>query len=277
MTLPSEVEALALLGWRLYPASRSSKAARFAGATDRATHDLDVLARWHREFGASNWRVVMQGSEIWALDVDRPGADHAGDGFAWMAKRVGKHGALPIGPRTRSGGGGAALVFRDAGHPICRRTGWPVPGLDPRHGRLTITVPPSIHIRTRQPYRWERGRAPWECPLPTAPDWLLAAMKPPPERPVPPVRAFAASEIATRAYEGAVGRVEAASGGRNDTLNRSAFTLGRWIAAGHLSEDDCAAALYRAARAIGLDHAEARDTIRSGLRSGRRKPMVIVP
>ena len=41
-----------------------------------------------------------------------------------------------------------------------------------------MTVPPSIHVRTRRPYRW--AVAPWDVSLPDAPAWLLKAVAPPP-------------------------------------------------------------------------------------------------
>lgn len=274
MSLPVEIENLALLGWRMYPASRHSKAACFKGATDLATTDLDTLEMWHRQYGPCNWRVVMSGSGIWALDVDRPSADHAADGFKVMRRWVEQHGPLPECPRTRSGGGGAALIFRDAGHPICRRTGYPKPGLDPRHGRLTITVPPSIHLTTRAAYRWDR--APWDCSLPVAPDWLLDAVKPPPEAAPMVVHRVAASGVAERTFTRAVASVRGAGdGGRNAALNRAAFWLGQWVGAGELSEADCSHSLANAAREIGLDPHEIKATILSGLKRGKQNPMEI--
>lgn len=88
LALPSGVERLALLGWRLHPSSRFSRAACIRGAAQAATCDLDQLARWSREFPGCNWRVVMEGSGVWALDVDAPGPDHAADGIAALAALV---------------------------------------------------------------------------------------------------------------------------------------------------------------------------------------------
>jgi hypothetical protein len=45
------------------------------------------------------------------------------------------------------------------------------------------------------------------------------------------------------------------------------------IGAGLLGEMEAVEALYGAARQAGLDHVETRDTIRSGISSGRRNPM----
>src|SRR3954453_9976398 len=95
-----------------------------------------------------------------------------------LAGLVKQHGPIPPRPMTRSGGGGLALFFRHRGEAIHGATGWPVPGIDPRRGKLSVTVPPSIHIRTRRPYAW--AVAPWEVSPPDAPGWLLKAVTPPP-------------------------------------------------------------------------------------------------
>jgi hypothetical protein len=164
MTLQPDIERLALLGWRLHPSSRYSRAACIKSATDIATCDLEQLERWSTEFPGCNWRVVMDGSGIWALDVDAPGPDHAADGIKVLAELVALHGPMPPRPSTRSGGGGFALFFLHRGEPIAGGTGTPAPGLDPRRGRQTVTVPPSIHHRSRHPYPWIVP--PWEVPPP---------------------------------------------------------------------------------------------------------------
>src|SRR5689334_23983188 len=80
-----DIERLALLGWRLAPASSYSRAACIKDAATLATHDLDHIEMWARQFPGCNWRVAMQGSGIWALDVDRRSPDHAADGFAVLS------------------------------------------------------------------------------------------------------------------------------------------------------------------------------------------------
>lgn len=61
-------------------------------------------------------------------------------------------------------------------------------------------------------------------------------------------------------------------GGRNDQLNRSAFSLGTLIAAGLLDEVDVTRELREAAEAVGLEPDEIQDTLRSGLAAGKQKP-----
>lgn len=61
-------------------------------------------------------------------------------------------------------------------------------------------------------------------------------------------------------------------GGRNDQLNRSAFSVGTLIGAGILDEVDATRQLREAAEAVGLDAEEIQDTLRSGLAAGKQKP-----
>jgi hypothetical protein len=68
-----------------------------------------------------------------------------------------------------------------------------------------------------------------------------------------------------------------ASGGRNDGLNRAAWTLGHWIAAGALDQSTVEEGLYAAAEQNGLvaDDGERQrwSTIRSGLSAGLQQPI----
>jgi hypothetical protein len=69
----------------------------------------------------------------------------------------------------------------------------------------------------------------------------------------------------------------AAPGGRNAALNRAAWTLGRWVAAGALAQSDVEDELYAAAECNGLvadDGArQCWATIRSGLSAGLQQPI----
>ncbi len=269
--LPRDVVRLAELGWRLCPSSATSRAACFEGALDAATTNLAVLEAWAYQYPCCNWRAVMAGSMIWCLDIDRPSASHEADGFAAMARLISANTPLPSRPTSRSGGGGCALFFRDGGHPVRGKSGWPEPGLDPRAGRLTITVPPSTHTTTGNPYRWLC--APWELAPPLAPAWLLAAVAPPPEPPRAPFPFVATTDRAFRRLRRAVEAVVSARPGvRNDTLNAQAFAVARHVASGMLGESEAVEALYGAACHAGLDRTEARNTIRSGFRGGLKHP-----
>lgn len=271
--IPPEIEAVALLGWAVYPCSRSSKAGRFAGATDAATCDLDIIAGWCEEFGRSNWRVVFGPSGIWGIDIDAPSANHAANGILAMRDLTTRHGPLPIGPVSRSGGGGYAVFFKHNGEPIIGKTGYPAPGIDPRRGRLSVTIPPSIHVTTKRPYVWVRP--PWEIDAPTAPAWLLEAVKPPPERPYNPTPILSegdkARNYAVAALRHAIARVATAPAGQaNDTLNRESYAMARFLRDGHVSEGEIRDCLLAGARARAIPLREAIATIDSGLKARER-------
>jgi Bifunctional DNA primase/polymerase, N-terminal len=277
MSLHPDLERVALLGWRLHPASQYSRAACIKQAAELATCDLDRLEQWSFEFPGCNWRVVLGGSGIWALDVDVPSPDHAADGMKALADLVTAQGRpIPPRPMTRSGGGGWALFFKHDGEPIAGRTGTPAPGIDPRRGRLTVTVPPSLHLRTRQPYRWLT--APWEVNPPPAPEWLLKLVAPPPEPSIPEAPRMAyygqrGRHYAVGALRRAVEQVAAAPAGqRNCTLNRATWSIcRRFVADGLLQPSEIAEALAHAARVAGLDRMEVQQTLTSALASGTRR------
>ena len=272
MTLPEDIERLALIGWRMAPSTtNANRKGCIKDSVARATHDLNQLARWAREFPACGWRVFCEGSGVWALDLDIPGPDHAADGVAAFAAMAAEHGPVPQRPTIRTGGGGLCLVFQHRGEPIHGKTGWPVAGMDPRRGRLSFTVPPSIHHRTRRPYRW--AIAPWSCNPPPAPDWLLRAVAPPPEPPRPAIPRVATTDLARKVLWRAVNTVSGTTeGGRNDVLNRAGYGVARFVAAGLLGEREALEALYAAARQTGLPHLEIKATLQSAFRSGFRKP-----
>lgn len=261
-----DIERVALLGWRVAPASRSSKASCIKEATEKATCHLEQIEEWTSQFPACNWRVYMTGSNIWALDCDIP-PGHAHDGIKGLSDLVKTHGDLPPRPMFRSGGGGLGLFFKHTDEKIIGEAGHPAPGIDPRRGRQSQTIPPSIHIATRQPYRWIS--APWEINPPKAPDWLLSLVKPKPE-PSYKIPVDSTDAARSRLYRAASDIMLAAEGGRNALLNAKAYSVGKMIGAGLLGQQEAVEALYGAARTIGLEHHEIKATIQSGIMSGIR-------
>lgn len=272
MSLHPDIERVALLGWRCVPVT-PRRSGFWKGYINDATTDLDTLERWARAYPRCNWSVIPEGSGVWALDVDVPSDDHMADGTAWLRAMVERHGQLPRGPHGRSGGGGHLFVFRDTGAPIKRQSGYPAPGIDPRAARVQFTIAPSRHSRGGL-YRW--ALAPWDAPPPEAPAWLLAAVAPPPPKPLPKRPRVPTTDVARRSLARALDAIaSAASGTRNATLNRQAFVAARWIASGLLDETEAVAALYAAGRAVGLPDPEVRTTIKSGVLAGLRHPIEV--
>lgn len=268
--IPQPIERVALLGWHVYPASTYSKAACIKEPSEHASCDLDTIADWCKQFPGCNWRIVFGPSNLWGLDCDAPPLHE--DGITAMAQLIEANSPLPPGPRMRSGGGGLGVFFRWSGEPIRGQTGYPAPGIDPRRGRLSQMIPPSIHLVTKQPYRWLV--APWDVSPPDAPRWLLDLMAPPPP---PPRREAPRLEGAERRRMLAIGWLKtsiervatAGSGAANDTLNRETFRMARLISEGLLDETEVRDCMLAGARARSIPMREALATIESGIRSRR--------
>jgi hypothetical protein len=129
-----------------------------------------------------------------------------------------------------------------------------------------------MHITSKRPYLWIKGRAPWEINPPTAPGWLLEAVKPPPlppERPAPVLTdGDKARTYAVAALRNAIARVATApSGSANNTLNSESYGMAKFLRDGHLSESEIRDCLIAAARVRSIPIREAIATIDSGIRS----------
>jgi putative DNA primase/helicase len=142
--------------------------------------------------------------------------------------------------------------------------------LDVRGDGGFVVTPPSIHP-SGKPYTWHRS--PLECwPPAPLPQRLLELLRPT-ARAVKPMLSVPerghGSRYAETALRNEVDAVRSATvGARNDSLNRSAYSLARFIESGELRASDVAHALVYAARAAGLSEQEARRTVASGI-SGR--------
>jgi hypothetical protein len=256
----------------VYPCSAHTKAGCFKGAQAAATCDLDQIGQWADRHKNCNWRVVFGKSSLWGLDVDSL-ATHDHDGIASMAALVQAHGPLPVGPRARSGGGGVGLYFRHQDEKIVGsndKLGPAFAGIDPKRGPLTQTIPPSIHIGTRRPYRWIVP--PWEAAPPPGPAWLLALLEPappPPPRPSPALsNGTRRRNYAVAALHNATREVASARDGiRNSTLNRCCWSVSKYIQADGLAESEVRSCMMAAARAALIPPDEALKTIESAIRS----------
>lgn len=266
--LHPDVERVALLGWHLYPASATSRAACIKNPTQHATCDLETLERWQHAFPGCGWRVVMGPSRIWGLDVDAP-PGHKHDGVRNLANLVKTRRNWPLHPIARTGGGGFFHVFSCVSHePIIGDAGHPVLGVDPKRGRQSQTIPPSLHVRTRKSYVWIIP--PWAISPPPAPTWLLTMLRPlpPPDYTIPTITAR--DTASSRLLLACTAVLHSAASNHNNTLNRCAYQMGKLVAGGWLTETEVFNALHAAARQVGQSHGEATATIRSGIGAGLR-------
>lgn len=262
---------------------------------DRPMSPADV--RWWSDNGHDLQLAVVGGfNGLVPIDVDT-------DDPAILAaiKRT-----LPRGAAGRIGSKGYAVFFRDpTGHiasdayqgPRNYLTAGKVCLVEVK-ARGNVTVPPSVHRTTRNPYTWARGSlfdipieglsvitaqhlvdleqalAPW-CPLkpvyvpPTGSRSELASDK----------RYEACARVALERTAGDLASLR--NGGRNQALNRAAFSLGCFVHHKFMHEADLRAALVAACQANGLAAedgiAGCQKTISSGLDGSRKNPLPSLP
>lgn len=254
---------------------RPGKHPRLPRGVHDASTDLGRVARWWRwwpnaNVGAATGHLF----DVW--DIDLP-ADSARD---LLADYLGDLAASW--PSTRTGSGGTHVFVEPTGHGNRAKF---MSGCDWRGRGGYVVLPPSGHASGHL-YEWLA--VPLVSPVadpstdgvrvvfPPAPAGLREALQPQPLR-ATPARAWHANrtapyaEAALRAECDALAAMPADSG-RNNRLNRAAFSLGQLVAVGHLGYDDAAEALAGAAAACGLGQREAERTIRSGLAAGQRNP-----
>ena len=236
---------------------RIGKHPRLRHGLTEATTDERRIERWWTRWPDANvglgTGVVMD-----VADVDST------EGWHGLRHLLG--GAMPSGPRVRTGSGGWHFWFRPTGYGNRVRL---LPGVDWRGAGGYIVAPPSRHASGAD-YRWLIRP---DAEPPTAPAPLRDLIAGPADFP----DTGSSGEIvhpdryAAVALEAEVDRVARAPvGSRNDTLNRAAFALGRLVGAGILDGWLVAHELTDAALHAGLGRAEIRRTIRSGLTAGRR-------
>ncbi|MET0425288.1 MAG: bifunctional DNA primase/polymerase [Actinoplanes sp.] len=226
------------------------------GLTDAST-DPRRIEMWWRRWPTANVGL-RTGVVMDVADVDSVEGWH---GLVHLLD-----GALPAGPRVRTGGGGRHLWFRPTGQGNRVRL---LPGLDWRGAGGYVLAPPSRHASGGD-YRWIRRPG---DDLPAVPPMLHEFVEGrPAASALRPYGVIAHpdryAQVALAAEAGRVAR--APVGARNDTLNRAAFALGRLVGGGLLDQAGTVRELEAAARFAGLGRVEARRTIRSGLTAGLR-------
>ncbi|MFC7531317.1 bifunctional DNA primase/polymerase [Actinoplanes sp. GCM10030250] len=225
------------------------------GLTEASTDSRQIRLWWllwpHANVGLRTG-VVMDVADIDSVE-------------GWHGLRHVLGGDLPGGPQVRTGGGGRHLWFQPTGFGNRVRL---LPGLDWRGAGGYVLAPPSRHASGGD-YTWLRRPT---GGLPTGPAALRALI----EGPQPAFRDHPITHpnrYAEAALDAESDRVATAPvGARNDTLNRAAFVLGRFVGAGLLDAATVRWELTAAARHAGLGVAETSATIRSGMTAGRRQP-----
>ena len=133
-----------------------------------ATKDKNQIRAWWLEKPKANIGIAMgNDSGIFVLDID---PRHGGDESLHQMQE--EYGALPDGPRVRTGGGSEHLYFTVPPGVTVRSRVALRPGIDAR-GKGSYAVGfGSMHASGRK-YLWQHGKTPSQLPVPVCPDWLL--------------------------------------------------------------------------------------------------------
>jgi len=294
-----EVRAMALWlaahGTPVFPLTVGGKTPATKEGFKDATTDPDTIARWwaHRPY---NVAISTGPARLIVIDLDTPNdakalpaewADEPGvvdgaDVLAVLAERAGQR--FPVDTRIVATPSGGSHLYFTAPTPLPSTAGRLGPMIDTRAMGGYVVAPPS---------RTAAGayRTVHPGPIQPLPGWLADALTPPapPEHAQNTGRAQNNGQAAARAAaapRGPVGEpyvfaafenevdavLSARPGTRNDTLNRAAYALGQFVAAGRLNQSQVIDALTIAAAHIGLGPTETERTIASGLASAANQP-----
>ena len=267
----------------IFPVSPRGKTPAFEGWQDQATQDPQQIRAWFRQ-RPYNIGVVTGRPSLFVIDLDTaPGSS-----------------APEMGAVATRGCDVLASLARESGHPYPGNTftvstptggmhlyfvlpeGVSLPNSSRRLGALIDTrgrgglvVGPGS-VRPQGRYRVSR-----QSPVAVLPDWLIAALTPPPP-PLPAAMPAGLSSarligyVATPLREECAAVAAATTGNRHRILLRAARILGEFVGAAMLDQQVARAALREAYRAhIGVDgftEHQAERAVSDGIAYGARRP-----
>ena len=238
------------------------------GVKDASTNPAD-LESWWRRWPHANVGLAT-GVVFDVLDVDGL------PGMAALREQLPAVGRRHPGPLVATGGGGWHYWYAPTGHGNRPPRG--LAHVDWRGAGGAVLVPPSRHASGGR-YRWLRTLD--QAPLPEVPAELRALLEPPRGPASPPGGSRSAqlghpyAQQALAAELATLGRARPRT--RNQTLNRCAFKVYRYVAGGLLDEQETTAALAAVARSIGLGAAEVRRTLASARTAAQAFPRGLPP
>ena len=259
----------------------------FARWRDEVIHNERWWAWWAAHPAANVGLVTGDPSPagFWVLDVDpRSGGDET------MVRLQAEHGELPRTRRHATPGGGYHLLWLMGDAAVTNAPGdLKRSGVDVRGAGGQIAAPPSVGLVTKGlPDLRAQYRVVDDAPLVEAPAWLLAVIGAGPreveasapqddaEAGAAPERSSSLDAFLAACLQREVQEVMGATEGeRNHALNEAAFSVATMIGLVGVPDDfeqQIVDAFTLAAEAIELPAAEARKTIASAVRGGRRKP-----
>jgi len=187
---------------------------------------------------------------------------------------------LPDTVTVMTGNGGLHLYYR-SDKEIGNSSGKVATKVDVRGNGGQVVAVGSVHPKTKKMYRYAHDLSPAEVNVQPLPGWIteiLLESRPKSGENQPEGNGKRESRPSGNGYSSAALSYEAEKvssaneGERNDTLNRSAFSMGTMIGAGMIDQAEVEAILEDAAVQAGLSINEARQTILSGIKAGIKTP-----
>jgi hypothetical protein len=172
-------------------------------------------------------------------------------------------GLLPRTVAAATGGGGYHLVYRHPGVKIRSGAGKYAPGIDSKADGGYIVAAPSVHPRTRQPYRWLTSFTAEPAPLPD--HWTQHLREHPPP---PPGTTVVRGTLYGRMHGLVQHVLGGGDGDRNGRLYWASCRAAEMVAAGEIERAAAERLLIDAALESGLrgGEPEARRTVLSAMR-----------
>jgi hypothetical protein len=260
-----------------------------------ATTDQQLIHRWWRGLPAANIGVATgERSGIVVIDVDLGPRTNAALGSPGEEEQVQKQDQrrmqaekslhvittkLPSTLTALTGGGGRHLLLVQLRDQVLHNHTNRLPGIDKKLPGIDLRAdggyfiaPPSVHVSGNR-YEWLDPTV----PIADAPAWLREPERRPIYVPTVPTRFDGdGTRVGLKVMRKQLAILaRAREGERNDTLNRCAFVVARYVGAGHLLESAARAELTRVGLAIGLTSWETSRTVDSAFgsvfgRSARR-------
>lgn len=280
--------AYAGLGWKVFPVVWDTKRPHTENGYKDASDDPDVIEAWWARWPDANIGLACGMSGIIALD---------GDPSKYTQESIDLLNMLwdkPNTPIQSTPTDGQHFLFAlPEGMELSNSSGTLPPGVDVRVNGYILLAQSGVTYRGEDAtkkgvadghfgrYRWLVK--PNEATVQPLPDFVLEHLK---AKPKPPPSNGAGYTNGTNGnHSGDKERYARAAlekeldilartseGGRNEQLNKSAYSLGQLVAAGLLDEFEVGQKLETVAMAIGLDEREIRATLRSGLSGGKTQP-----
>ncbi len=229
----------------------------------QCTTDESIIRGWWEQFPDAAPAIALGSVNLVAIDVDRHGEV---DGVENFAKFIDGR-DLPVGPVTKTAGGGMHYIFRqpETGELLGNGTGSLPGGIDVRGNGGFIIAPGAVRsddvAYASDEDNPDLAEAFRQKSIPPIPEFLktaIATRRPsaatktrnavPPPAPTPREMAYA-----RQALQGCARELEDASRGqRNNILNSISYRMAGMFAAGWIDQDSVAKQLFQAAKKCGL-------------------------